>query len=112
MMRRDRIVYQGHIWPIVLNDFPKSTRDVRRALVETIGVGWPVKWGLKYDIALPDKQMIPTNCGRVSDMMTWQWIVLAIENCSPAILENNTWLKEFLSKYSIDFLKTINTIPS
>ncbi|HNU14069.1 MAG TPA: hypothetical protein PKI55_06370 [Chitinophagaceae bacterium] len=110
-MRQNRIVYRGHIWSIVLNDFPKTTREVRRALVETIGVGWPVKWGLKYDIALPEKQMIPTNCGRVSDMMTCQWIVLAIENCPKSILENNTWLNEFLSKHSIESLKQINEMP-
>ena len=44
----------GKIWNLDLKKVPKSTREIRRALVDEVGCGWPVKWGLQYDLALPN----------------------------------------------------------
>lgn len=110
-MRRNRIIYKGQIWPIVLNDFPKSTREIKRAFIECVGYGNAVKWGHLYDIALPEKQMIPTNCRRTSDMMTWEWVVMAIENLPDDKRQGSETIKRFLDTYNIEFLKSINTMP-
>lgn len=69
------------IWNQPLNKVPSTTRQVRRALLDEVSCGWPVKWGQQYDLVLPNG-MHPTGCRTISDWTLQQWVDFAKQKLS------------------------------
>lgn len=96
------------LYIVYLDRAPGTSRNLRQALLECIGHGWPMKWGHRWDIALSqDNEKIQINL----EMKTLYTdsiasILVRILNELPKEPDNNSY-KNFIKQFPLTVLKQI-----